>query len=464
MITSGDINNLIELGESNTLEFKEGFCSASELAKEMCAFANSRGGIILFGVDDNGNKTGLKIKKNIAEHIITIASNNLKPSIIPLVEVIDKEVVVITIESGLDKPYAANGVYYIRVGPVSRKASRDELIRLMQDFGKIEFDSQVVKNATFEDLDLEKVKQFLERRSKFANVDIPEDIPIKQLLTTLSAIKNDKPTTAGILFFGKDPCKFIPTCEIKCARFQGTDMFEFIDKLSVKTTFLDALDEVEKFIKRNTRVAMKIVDFTRHDIPEYPYAALREAAVNALAHRDYLETGANVRVLIFDNRIEIDNPGIPPIKLSELEGKHLARNKILCQRFHDIGEMEEYGTGILKMKKLMKKHGLQEPVFEYSGSFFKVTFYGPGDKILDLVPDVPQERIRDLSHLNQRQLDAVKYLYNKQAKVSVKEYMEKFKVSISTARRDLKQLVEEGLITKTGKGRNTCYIAKYNNL
>jgi ATP-dependent DNA helicase RecG len=108
------------------------------------------------------------------------------------------------------------------------------------------------------------------------------------------------------------------------------------------------LDEMEIFFKRNTRLANKIVEFKRVDIPEYPFEAIREAVVNALAHRDYLREGANVQIDIFDDRIEVTSPGglLPGLNIKKLEGSHETRNKKICEIFHETKDMERFGTGI----------------------------------------------------------------------------------------------------------------------
>ena len=124
------------------------------------------------------------------------------------------------------------------------------------------------------------------------------------------------------------------------------------------------LDEVEVLFKRNTRLANKIVEFKRVDIPEYPCEAIREAVVNAIAHRDYTRRGAPIKISIFDDRVEVDNPGglLPGLNIRSLEGVHETRNDKICSIFHGTKDMERYGTGIIKMKNLMKKHGLKPTV------------------------------------------------------------------------------------------------------
>lgn len=284
------------------------------------------------------------------------------------------------------------------------------------------------------------------------------------MIKTMKAVREVdgklKPTHAAILFFGKNPQDFIPQSETKVARFKGTTMIEFIDSKILKGGFYEILGEVEIFFRRNTRLAGKIVEFKRVDIPEYPFEAIREALVNAMAHRDYFRTGATVRVLIFDDRIEVDNPGglLPGLDINHLEGIHETRNHLICDIFHQTKDMEKYGTGIGKMKRWMREHGLGTPVFAQKGDFFQVAFNGPGDKILNLVPSIPPERVTDLSHLNERQLKCLGMIYNENRIVTNKEYRNLFNIADRTALRDLDQLINENLLRREGFKKTAKYV------
>jgi ATP-dependent DNA helicase RecG len=217
------------------------------------------------------------------------------------------------------------------------------------------------------------------------------------------------------------------------------------------------LDEAERFIRRNTRTAMKVVEFESVQVSEYPYDAIREALVNAMAHRDYHHS-SGIQVNIFDDRLEVMSPGEALIPLSELEGSHVTRNETLCRRFRDIGEMEQFGTGITKMKRLMREHGLKEPVFEERGSFFKATFCGPGDRIVDLIPRAGVTDLRELE-LNERQIEALRLMVNEGIEFTNQAYREHFGVAKKTVVRDLEVLIEHGLIRRMERGRATRYVA-----
>ncbi|MEK6679089.1 MAG: ATP-binding protein [Nitrospirota bacterium] len=330
------------------------------------------------------------------------------------------------------------------------------------------FDQTLRHEAEYKTIAENEVKDFLENRAVKLKVDVPK-ISIKDfLIKTLKVVKEEdgklKPTNACLLFFGKNPTEYIPQNEIRIARFRGVTRTEFIDSKEIKGPIYKMLDEVELFFKRNTRLASKVVEFKRVDIPEYPYEAIREAVINAIAHRDYTYRWSPIMFSIFDDRIEVSSPGslLPGLNIRSLEGHHATRNKIICDIFHETKDMEKFGTGIGKMKRLLKEHGLSKPEFKEEGDFFVVKFYGPGDKILDLVPSIPKERQVDLRELglNNRQIDALSLMVNEKKTFTISQYIRKFNVTDKTARMDIGGLISKNFIEKIGQTKGAYFRAK----
>ena len=333
--------------------------------------------------------------------------------------------------------------------------------------GSEPFDERVHMDVDYDALDGDEVKEFLEKRAFKLHVDIP-NTPIKNILVNLLKVVKEvdgefKPTNTALLFFSSDPTNYLPQNVIKIARYNGNTRIETIDNKEITGPIYRMIDEVEVFFKRNTRLANKIVDFKRIEIPEYPFEAIREALINAIAHRDYNRRGAHIMFSIFDNRIEILNPGglLPGLDIKNLEGEHEHRNDLICNIFHETKDMECFGTGIEKMKSLMLEHGLREPEFSEQGDSFVVKFYGPGDKILDLVSNIPDERKTDLKELslNNRQIEALKMMVNENKIFTNELYQKTFEVSDRTASRDLKGLVDKNQIRSEGEYKGTKYMA-----
>ena len=260
-----------------------------------------------------------------------------------------------------------------------------------------------------------------------------------------------KISNAGILFFAKNPNDFIHQHEVKIARFQGRDKVHIIDSREFKYPMLQLLDEIEIFVNKQLKVAQKIDGFRRIDIPEYPYDALREAIVNALAHRDYDLVGSSIAVSIFVDRVEVMSVGnvVPPLKISSLEGRYSHRNEEICELFHRTKDMEKYGTGIRKMNEIMEDSGMRKPEFRQSGGFFDTIFYGRTEEELMEVLTTKSSTInlKELG-LNDRQIAALTIIVNEGRSFSINVYMEYFSVSRATASKDLNFLLKQGLVSK----------------
>jgi ATP-dependent DNA helicase RecG len=303
----------------------------------------------------------------------------------------------------------------------------------------------------------------VEKRAQERNVPRP-DLPFRELLLNLRALSEREgrvaPTTGGLLFFGREPQHFLPHSEVRIARFQGTVMDQFIDQADLQGTLWEMIDKAERFIRRNTRRAARIVGFQRREISEYPPEAIREAVCNAVTHRDYQMTGSTVRIMIFDDRIEVNSPGSLPagVTVENIANQHVLRNELIASYLYDVNYIEKWGMGIRKMQRLMREHGLAEPTFRDLGTFFLVTFTGPGEGILDLLP---QEGLTDLRALglNERQIDALRWMVNDGREMTNRDYQHRFGVSRNTASNDLADLVTHRLIRRFGVGKGTRYQA-----
>jgi len=461
----GTLRELIAQGEGQTIEFKRSVGQLSRVVETVAAFANTDGGHLFIGVRRDGTIEGVQIGANTRERVVNKITTNTDPVLYPSVEVLkadEKNVIVVSVRESTDKPHTAFGRPFKRVGPATVAMDRAEYERLLLQRRSVPFDQRTVDEASYEDIDERKVLAYLERRLEVDPGASPVSPPLRELVTaTLRGAREIDggltPTMAGILFFGKEPQRFLPQAEIRLARFKGTTMIEFLDEARARGTILEMLDEAEKFARRNTRRAMKVIGFKGVVIHEYPFKAIREAVVNAVAHRDYLALGV-IQVNIFDDRLEVQSPGEPLAPIGELEGIHLPRNRVICERLHDVREMEEYGTGLVKMKNWMRDHGLAEPVFDLRAGFFRVTFHGPGDQLLDLAPE---EGITDLSEigLNERQIEGLRQMINEARVLTTREYASLFKVSRKMAYLDLNDLVERGLAARRGRGPSTHYRA-----
>lgn len=466
-MTPEEVRALIAQGEGQQLELKRSLAELETGTRAAAAMANTDGGYVVFGVRGDGSILGVQIGSETRERVVQAVTDNTDPMVYPTVEYVEldgRTVIVVMVARSDNRPHLVRGRAYRRVGAADVQMSRDEYERLLLQRQQVEFDRQLVEGATYADLDEAKLEWYVRQRAERRGIRAPATSP-QETLINLGALVEEEgelvPTQGGLLFFGRDPQRFIPHSEVRIARFKGTAMGHFIDSADLQGTLPEMIDEAERFIQRNTRVAAKVVGFKRREVTEYPYEAVREAICNAVCHRDYFMDGSTVRIMIFDDRIEVNSPGpLPPgVTVENIDRKHVLRNKLIANYLYDIYYIEKWGTGIVRMRRLMREHGLAEPVFEDLGSFFAVTFHGPGEDILDLIPEEGVTDLRELG-LNERQIEALRLMVNEGREMTNREYRQMFDVSRPTAARDLRELVEIGWAQEIGRGRSLRYTAK----
>jgi ATP-dependent DNA helicase RecG len=268
----------------------------------------------------------------------------------------------------------------------------------------------------------------------------------------MDLLKENKPTNAAVLLFSKNPQKFFLQAEVKCARFKGDKPVKpFIDMKVFKGNIIDQIDKALGFILEH--ISMKVYlagKPEREERYEYPPDALREAIINAICHRDYASVG-HIQIRIFDDRIEAWNPGLlpEPLTLEDLKKKHksIPRNPLIANCFFLIKFIEQWGTGTNDMINLCLDWGLAEPLFEHITGDFVVIFRGT---------TLTEEQMEKMG-LNPRQKKTIDYI-RKYSKINRREYVKLNKVSDATAKRDLKKLVDKGVLESQGNGPETYYI------
>lgn len=314
------------------------------------------------------------------------------------------------------------------------------------------FDNQAYLQARLQDISSDKVRGFLKRAKTERNLDIETSISIKEALKKLDLLVDSKLTNTAVLFFAKNPQKFFLQSEVRCARFKGVDVTDsFIDMKVLKGNIDEQIDQAEKFVLNNIKKSAWTVPgkIPREEKWEYPPEAIREAITNAITHRDYQST-ANVQIRIFDDRIEIWNPGGLPegLTVKKLKGRHesIPQNPLVAKMFFMIKYIEQWGTGVNKMMQQCKKEGLPEPRFEDTKSSFIVTFRKSKIKL---------ENLQKLG-LNQRQREIIEYL-RKEKTVTSTKYSELSAVTDRTARNDLTELVKKHILIRMGRGKRDAY-------
>jgi ATP-dependent DNA helicase RecG len=432
----------LNIKESQTIEFKPTW--RDEYLKVICAFANTDGGELVVGVDDEGSPKNLKNAKKLLEDLPNKIRNKL--GITPSVTIErkkKKEIIHIKI-SPSSVPISYDGKYYIRSGSTTQELKGNELTQfLLKKMGKT-WDS-ISCEATFSEIGISIIENFKNlaknRIPSISKLDSIEKIFSNLELTT----DNRNLTNAAILLFGKDPQKFFISAKTRVGRFKTS--IDIIDTVITGGNLFEQLDATIDAIKKHLNVRFEIKGIQRKDIWEYPIEALREAVINALIHKDYSST-AEIQIRIYDDKIWIWNPGkLPPqLTIDDLKREHSSypRNPLIANAFYLAGFIERWGSGTKRIVDLCKKQGLPEPEYKEEQGGFSVWFY----------KDIYMEDNLRRMGLNERQIKAVMYVKEK-GKITNKEYQRICDTSERTATRDLSGLVSKGIfkqIGTTGKG------------
>lgn len=373
------------------------------------------------------------------------------------------------------------GVYWVRRGTHTVSLSLSELLEMANDRGLVDWEHQPARNATTEDLNLEKVKAYLARRpANTRQASRFKDLGRALIgLECAAATSSGKvvPTNAGILFFGSAPQEHIVQSDVACVLFRETvGASRYADRRIITGTLQELIDGAELFLSRYIAVGARVEGFKRIDIPEYSLEVLREAIINAVVHRDYSKRGESVRVFFYPDRVEVHSPGLllPGITVAQMERGEVQsklRNPTLANlRMGIPGYMERLGSGIRFMLDETKRLGLPAPQFREVNEFvvtfrkapaliapqtqpqYRETLWGDDQ---DAQPELLAE---NQSEQRERRLTkAVEYV-QKYGFITNSIYRQLTGVSDRTAHRDLEALMERGRLKGTGQRAARRYV------
>ena len=386
-----DLMERIRNGEDSTLEFKRADVRNDEVARELVAFLNLEGGIVLLGVDDDGTVSGTT-RSDLEEWISDLCRVKIEPPVIPVLSWTKdaepgRHVLAVRVSLGPNKPYARvhnnRKTYYIRVGKTTREASREELERMFQASGQLRYGLKPVPGADFGALDLRRLKDYFVR---VTNGAVPNDDDVLgwetllrnlDLMTTAAAGQHVA-TVDGLLLFGRMPGRFLPQSGVRAVCYPGVepdyaaradeDLRGVLTPLGTADGSIGEsglVDRAWDFVRRNTQPAARLEGLRRVDRWDVPENVVREAVVNALVHRDYSIAGTDVMLAIYADRIEIESPGRLPNTVTVegmKSGLRYARNQALVNVMRDYGYVDARGMGVRnKIIPGMRAHNGTEP-------------------------------------------------------------------------------------------------------
>ncbi len=379
MRTTDCLAELIAQPEGKTLEFKRDLSSPEGALRSLVAFANTAGGTLVIGVEDGTRHVaGVRDPLGLEEPLASLIADRISPLLVADIEVLPwrrTNVVVVRVHPSPVRPHylrrlgPQRGVF-VRVGSTNRRAD-STLIEELRRYARNEaFDEQPMPDLDSEAIDFRAASEsFADRRALKRR-----DLESLRLLVRYQG--RLVPTVGGILLFGKQRDRYFPDAWIQVGRFAEADRARILASQQIRTYLPQAVDQAMAFIQRHTAREVIVEAVRRTERWTYPMAAVREALVNAVVHADYAQRGAPIRVSIFADRLEVENPGLLPFELTIDDirrGISKLRNRVLGRVFYALGLIEQWGSGIQRMLRACEEAGLEPPLFEEIGMHFRVT-------------------------------------------------------------------------------------------
>ncbi|HHS97431.1 MAG TPA: transcriptional regulator [Chloroflexi bacterium] len=433
---------------------------AERMAETMVAFANADGGTIVVGVDAEGRATGTAYPDEV-EATVHAAMRLCRPPV--QVEVQQEEIAggfafFIRVPRSTELHSLADGRVLIRTGAENRPLTGEEIHQLASTKATGEFEAQPVPGARREDFDEEVIDEFVARWEEKQGREWTRSRD--DLLYQMGALDEEgRPTVAGILLFGAEPQVFLPQSGLVFVKFPGTEprgedgRAGYGRREEIGGPLARIIQRTWAVIMEEMRVGAVVKGLEREERTEYPPAAVREALVNAVAHRDYRLRGRRIEIRMFADRMEIISPGGLPgyITLDNIVEEHFSRNPRIVAGLFQWGYIEELGLGVDLMIEEMTAAGHPPPHFRAEPYLFSVTLYNKQER-----PPIARWQFQ----MNERQAKALEYV-QRHGRITNREYRALCPdVSAETLRLDLKDLVDKGVLLKIGDKKGTYYILK----
>jgi ATP-dependent DNA helicase RecG len=431
---------LLQRHEGKTLEFKRDLSSPANVLRTIVAFANSAGGVLVIGIEDKTRGVkGVENPLDLQERMANIISTGIAPPLMPAIEILpwrDKSIIVAEVFPSYSRPHylIAEGAElgtFIRVGPSNRKADepmREELRRTVRNES---YDELPVPALNSEGVDFRAASELFAPFRKLVHGDL------ESLHLVTRHQRRLVPTNGGIILFGARREAIFPDAWIQVGRFAGITRTRILDAREIHEYPAIAIPLAVEFVQKHALRSFRIEGVRREERWSIPLPAVREAVTNAVTHADYSQRGSPIRVLVFDDRVEVENPGLLSFGLTVDDiqnGVSKLRNRVIGRVFKELGLIEQWGSGIRRMIESCRESGLPAPELQEIGTHFRVTFRL--QKVSQTVVDPVESHILAA-------IEAGKGLNTKQIAEAVD-------LSPRSARTRLKALVEKGLIVEVG--------------
>ena len=436
--------------ENQNIEYKQSW--HADNLKTICAFANSNGGKLYIGKDDNGITVGLTDSKTLMVDLPGRIRNDLGITVeINLQSDNNLEYIEITVIPYL-VAISLRGKYYVRSGSTTVEITGNTLNDFLLRKSGQTWDGVIEERATIDDLDNVSISKYKSAVERTGRITLENDLEDLALLEKLRLSDDAKIKRGAVILFGKDPGKFFPNISVKIGRFGKTDD-DLISQEVVEGNLLKILFDVPEIL--NNKFLTKKIDFAglqRIEKGEYPVAAIREMLLNALVHKNY--SGAQIQLRVYDDKITIWNEGTLPegLTFESLKRQHPSRprNPLIADACSKAGYIEAWGRGTIKIINSCSQAELPEP---------EIIGIDGGVQVTIFKDRYTEEQLKKFG-LNDRQIKAVLYVrVNKQITNAI--YQDINKIGKSTATEELQSLVDKEILSSSGSaGRGSFYTLK----
>lgn len=445
-MTINDIQTLISKDETRNLELKKTTGELKDGLKSACAFLNTDGGWLIFGVTPTTLKVVGQDVTESTRREIALALTLLEPALNIEVEYVDvsvgngKQLIVMRFEKwvwGME-PYTYHKCPYYRVESVTKEMPREMFVERLKAARPHDFawDGQIARGVTIDDMDEERIRSAVRLGIAGGRINASaEGATVETLLSKLNLLKDGKPTNAAVMLFGKNTDDYSQLL-LRMACFKGNDKNEFLDNKRQAGNFFDLLDAGTAFCFRNLKLAGKIVGMRREEQLEIPAEALREALINALCHREYSNLRASVSLAIYADRVEIVNPGRFPSQLTpeniKLQHDSFPYNLKIAQVLYQTTYLESWGSGVKRMMDLCEAQHVDDPEYRLGENTVTIIFQRHFDSQSDSQNDSQKS-------LNERQKKIVR-LMSEDRRISVNSIAVRLSLSRPTVYREIKKI------------------------
>jgi len=451
-----DLLTLLTRPEGKTLEFKRDLSSPDRVIRTLVAFANTAGGTLLVGVEDKSRRVlGIADPLTEEERVANLIAHSISPQLIPEIEILPwrrTHLLAVhvypewTIPHYVAKLGAEDGVF-IRIGSTNRQADPAIIAELKRNAGTESYDEYPVPQLRQDALDIGIATELFDGIRAFR----PRDLHTLKLTTTHRG--RTVPTVGGLLLIGKDRFDRFPDAYIKAARFDGLTRSRVLDMVEIRVPLPQMVDETVAFVAKHMTRALAFGGTRRIERWTYPLEAVREAVVNSILHADYSQIGGPIRLAVYDDRLEVENPGLLPagVTIEDLRrGVSKPRNRVIARFFHEIRLAEQWGSGIPRMTEACAAAGLPAPDLEEFATHFRVTLRTAGRGVRKHpITKRPSER-----RASARDTAILELLseFKERGGASAHEIAARLGVTDRTVRSQMARLVGEGRAVAVGSG------------